>query len=137
MKRQTLILLAALLLLAPLGAAATPGTPIAAGPGAWLTDFATKVAVVPVGGELTFVNADLMRHDVVAFHVYGEDDQPWCLLFAAGQCPLFWSELASLGETVPVLGLDRLDVATPYAFYCTLHPQMKGTLVAVPAAVEE
>lgn len=133
MSRLFLVALLALALV-PMAGVGSPGSPILAGPGAWISDFATKVAVVPVGGELSFVNADLMRHDVVADGVYGEGDQPWCAFFRANECPLFWSPLASMGETVGVEGLDRLAPATTYAFYCTLHPQMKGTLVAVPDA---
>lgn len=135
--RATRFALAAIVgfaLAAPLTAAGTPTAPVVAGPGAWVTDYATKVAIVPVGGELDFVNADLMRHDVVAYRHYGSDDQPWCASsYPPGRCPLFWSEKAPLGQTVPVLGLDRLYAGTTYAFYCTLHDGMRGTLVAIPA----
>ena len=52
---------------------------------------------------------------------------------ADGACPAFWSDWADLGETVTVLGLDQLAPGATYAFYCSIHPQMQGTLVALPA----
>ena len=134
MKSAYAIVLAILALaLLPSVGAVVPGTPIVAGPGAWVTDYATKVASVQIGGEITLANGDIMRHDVVASDAFGDGGRPWCSLFPVGRCPIFWSPLTSLGETTTVQGTDQLAPATVYAFYCTLHPQMKGTLVALPA----
>lgn len=119
-------------LLIPLAAASGPGTPILAQAGSWASGYTTPVAAVPVGGELTFANADLFKHDVVS-HAFGADDQPWCVGRAAGRCPLFWTPLIGAGATTNVLGLDRLEATQTYTFYCTLHGPMEGTLVALPA----
>ncbi|MBW3657927.1 MAG: PQQ-binding-like beta-propeller repeat protein [Actinobacteria bacterium] len=107
------------------------GTVIAAHPSSFASGYTTRAAVVPVGGELTFVNGDLAPHDVVAFSADGSDDQPWCGPFKSGDCPLFWSELIGLGESTPVLGTDHLTAGQTYDWYCTIHPSMRGTLVAV------
>ena len=45
---------------------------------------------------------------------------------------MFWSKLIGLGVTTRVLGLRALKPGTVYTFYCTLHPGMKGKLVAMP-----
>jgi plastocyanin len=87
---------------------------------------------VPVGGSLTLVNADLMKHNVVADGAYGSDDQPWCTNYEDGVCPLFWSALIGTGATTQVLGLGEIEAGRTYEFYCTIHPSMKGTLVALP-----
>lgn len=128
---RTLTTLLLVLALLPLAGAATPGTPIAAGPGGNALGYATPAAAVPVGGSLTFVNGDLFRHNVVSIEV-GETDAPWCVLYAAGACPLFWSPLVGLGGETEVLGLENLEVGSTYSFYCTLHKNMVGTLVALP-----
>ena len=70
-----------------------------------------------VGGPLSFVNLDLPAHDVVA-----EAKAP-------DGTPLFASRLGGLGEVVPVEGLDRVSAGQSYAFDCSLHPGMRGTLV--------
>lgn len=114
-------------------AAPLPGSPIAAQPGSWVSTYSTPFAAVPVGGELTFANGDVFRHNVVALDAFGADDRPWCGSFAQGRCPLFWSLLIGTGATTPVLGLDQLEATQTYTFYCTLHPVMEGTLLALPA----
>jgi plastocyanin len=103
---------------------------VAAGPGAQLaSNYATPVVVTSVGGDLSFINADASRHDVVAVDAVGPDDQPWCVSAPAGQCPLFWSTLIGIGQQTPVLGTENLESSASYEFYCTLHPNMRGTLV--------
>jgi plastocyanin len=118
---------------APRGAAPDAGPVIVAVPGSWLEGYATPAAVVLAGGALTFVNGDVMNHNVAAYQTFGTDDQPWCINFQPGRCPLFWSELVSFGESTPVLGLDKLQPLTTYNYYCTTHPgPMRGTLVVLP-----
>jgi plastocyanin len=95
------------------------GTAVVAGPGAQYTTYATPVMVVPVGGPLSFVNNDLPEHDVTAV-----DRGPDGL-------PLFHSKLIGIGEVAPVEGLNRLQAGHTYAFYCSIHPGMQGTLIAV------
>lgn len=132
--RVPLALLAALLA-APLALGVAPPSAepvVLALPGAWLTQYATPAMVVQPGGSLSLLNADIMYHDVVSRQT-GPDGQPWCGNFAPGACPLFWSRLASIGEQVPVLGVEHARAGATYTFYCTRHSGMQGTLVVLPA----
>ena len=106
------------------------GSVIAAGPGAQFAGYATPAMVVDVGGELTFANGDAASHDVVAVDAVGPDDQPWCGNAPPGKCPLFWSKLIGVGGQTPVLGTENLESGESYEFFCTLHTNMRGTLVA-------
>jgi polyvinyl alcohol dehydrogenase (cytochrome) len=93
------------------------GPAVVAGPGAFATGYATPLATTSKGGRLSFTSLDLPQHDVVAV-----DDGP------DGQ-PLFKSRLIGLGETAPVEGLDRVEPGRRYEFYCSIHPNMRGTLI--------
>lgn len=123
--------------------------------------FGQPAAMAQVGGELTFVNLDAMYHDVRAVQKPGqyapvqctspnpeicpEGTPEWCLPeipgqvwgnnnslpFPPGQCPIFWSELIPIARTTPVLGLEYLTSGRAYDFFCSRHPAMTGTLVAV------
>lgn len=83
---------------------------IVAGPAAQFYNYATPAMVMPQGGRLTFTNADPILHDV--------DSPAW------GDLPLI-----GLGESyeVPASELPPGE----YAFYCSIHPQMSGTLAVV------
>ena len=96
------------------------GPAIVAGPGAYASTYATPVMTTRAGGVLSFVNNDLPQHDVVAVDK------------GADGLPLFSSKLVGLGEVTPVNGLDRVAAGKSYAFFCTIHPGMRGTLVVVP-----
>lgn len=85
------------------------GTPIASAPGAFLTNYATPLASVGQGGTVTYANLDIAAHDVVS--VDG----------------LFGTALIGTGQRVPVAGVENLAPGS-YAFYCTLHSNMRGTL---------
>lgn len=134
--RQTtpyLLLIAAFALVAvplPTSAQVLPETQVLAGPGAWVSTYTTQVVAVEQGGDLAFTNADLMRHDVIST-AKGTDDAAWCDPYPEGACPLFWSRLVGLGEETPVLGLDALEPGQTYEFFCSIHPGMTGTLVAL------
>jgi polyvinyl alcohol dehydrogenase (cytochrome) len=110
------------------------GSVIVAQPGSAVVGYTTRVSAVPVGYPLTFINGDSALHDVVARNRYGSDGQPWCGRYRAGRCPLFYSELAGLGQTTPVLGTEHLVAGEVYEFYCTLHTGMVGQLVALPGS---
>lgn len=129
-----LIALAAMVLAPPPAAAQEPAAElvVVAAPGAWLTTYATPLVALPPGSNLTFHNADVMRHDVVS-EAYGPDTQPWCGSFREGQCPLFWTPLIGLGKQAAVLGLENLAPGTVYWYYCTTHPPMVGAIAAVGA----
>jgi len=84
-----------------------------AGPGAYSTTYLTPIVLVQAGSEkLNFLNLDLQRHNVVS------------------KDGLFDSDLAGLGQTVPVRFSAHLTSGKTYAFYCTLHPGMFGQIVA-------
>lgn len=106
------------------------GSVVVAQPGSFATSYTTRVTTARKGGSLTFVNGDLQPHDVVAYGHVGPDGQPWCGKYPEGKCPLFWSELIGVGQTTPVLGLEHLEPGASYTFYCTIHPSMRGTLIA-------
>ncbi len=106
----------------------------AAGPGAFATGFATPVVVTTVGGTVTFFNSDIASHNFTA----AEDFVPkkrakkaeWCASYAKGKCPLFWTSTIAAGQQTDVLGLDLVKSGETYAFSCSIHPNMRGTLVA-------
>ncbi|MBV8985774.1 MAG: PQQ-binding-like beta-propeller repeat protein [Acidimicrobiia bacterium] len=103
------------------GVPGLPGGPtIVAGPGAYVSTYLTPAMAVRVGQPLDFVNADLPQHDVVAVDL-GPDGQP-----------LFRSKLIGLGEVATVDGTNRLTPGKTYTFYCSIHPGMRGTLIATP-----
>lgn len=110
-----------------------PGTSVVAQPGSQFSGYTTPAMVVQQGSDLTFVNGDIASHDVVALEDYGPDTAPWCGPFKTGKCPLFWSRLIGLGATTDVLGMDQVQPGETYTFYCTLHPNMQGTLVVAPS----
>lgn len=132
MRRSLLVLVSAALTLVaviPHAQSALPETAVVAGPGAWSSTYATPLVVYEEGGSVVFRNADLLNHDVVSIE-RGGDEAPWCVGYAKGDCPLFWTPLIGLGQSVPVYGLDATVPGDTYRYYCTLHPWMNGTLVA-------
>lgn len=72
------------------------------------------------GSVLTFANADVAPHNVVSDATT-----------KAG--PLFRSGVATTGQTATVNGAQSLKPST-YPFYCSLHPNMRGTLTVTPRA---
>jgi plastocyanin len=108
---------------------------VAAGPGSFAAGFLTPVTLAPVGGPLTFANGDIQPHNVIA----AADFLPkavakktaWCKGYAKTKCPVFWSATIGTGGTTTVLGLENIEVGKTYAFYCSIHPGMKGTLVGI------
>ncbi|HEU4480675.1 MAG TPA: plastocyanin/azurin family copper-binding protein [Actinomycetota bacterium] len=105
----------------------------AAGPGGFAAGFLTPVVVIAEGEGITFVNGDAAPHDFVADGVFlppkAAGKARWCSSFSKKRCPLFWSARATAGESVEVEGLERVGAGKQYPFYCSLHPNMKGTLV--------
>jgi polyvinyl alcohol dehydrogenase (cytochrome) len=99
------------------GQPAPVGPSIVAGPGAASTGYATRVVTTSKGGPLSFMNLDVVQHDVVAKQK-GADGRA-----------LFHSKLIGLGESAPVEGLDRVQSGQTYDFFCSVHPGMQGQLV--------
>jgi plastocyanin len=77
--------------------------------------YATSNVAIDQGEPLTFLNLDVLSHDVTA-RGKGADGQP-----------LFSTPLIGPGQEVPVEGADALGPGS-YAFHCTIHPGMEGTL---------
>lgn len=102
------------------------------GPAAQFYGYASPVLAVDPTGTLTLLNVDISLHDIVAEQDMGSDDRPWCDAFEPGSCPLFWSPLVGLGERSEVQGLELLEPGRTYPFVCSIHPVMRGTLVALP-----
>ena len=131
--RRALVVLASFSLL--IGAAAHSEAAVAAaGPGSYAAGFLTPVVVVPPDDGLTFANADIAPHNLIATDAFVPKKKAkkvkWCSAYDKGQCPLFWSETITAGQSTEVLGLEAVESGKQYAFYCSLHPGMKGTLVA-------
>ena len=114
--------LAAALAVAPAATALAAGSAqIVAGPG---NQFVTTSAEVDQGGHVSFANRDVTSHDVTARDV-GPDG-----------APLFRSALVAAGGEAPVTGVEYL-AAGSYAFYCSVHPQMTGTVRVTTAGTPE
>jgi plastocyanin len=125
----------------PAGAAA-----IVAVPGSREATYATPVMVVDRGDELSFVNAEPFAHSVRS-EAFGPDDVPWCQpwdphkpqhrvrnprQFPRGKCPLLWSlsiTMTTGAVQTKVYGTKNLKPGSSIEFYCTVFPDMRGTLI--------
>jgi plastocyanin len=121
---------------APVPRADDQGPMIVSGAVGQFYGYLTPAMVVEKGGELSYANFDIVQHDVVqdveADEIANKKKDKWCRDFKKGECPLFWSPRAGLGDTVAVQGTKNLKPGATYTFFCTLHPGMKGTLVVAP-----
>lgn len=70
---------------------------------------------VSQGDTLTYVNADIAPHDVMA-----DENGPDGL-------PLFYSDVVGTGGQSDVRGVSSLPPGA-YGFFCSVHPSMTGTL---------
>ena len=125
----------------PGGAAA-----IVAVPGSREATYATPVVVVDRGDELTFVNSEPFAHSVRSVS-FGPDNVPWCKpwdaerpqhpvrnprQFPRGKCPLLWSlsiTMTTGAVQTKVFGTKNLKPGSSVEFYCTVFPEMRGTLI--------
>jgi plastocyanin len=112
MRVSTSAVLAAVAALA-LAAPAVADQRITAGP---VNTFTTPAPSIAQGEQLTFVNNDVATHSVTADGL-GADGRP---LFDTGL-------VSGAGASRVVAGAQAL-VAGSYAFHCTLHASMTGTL---------
>lgn len=128
------------LLLAPLIVGLVIGTaaPVAAavavtGPGGFAMGFIPPVVVIEEGEGVTYANADVAPHNFVAEETFlpakKASKVKWCSAYERGKCPLFWSPTITTGQSTDVLGLEYVKSGERYAFFCSVHPGMKGTLI--------
>ena len=125
------------------------GSPaILATPASRATTYATPIAVVQPGDELTFLNLEPFPHTVRSFEM-GPDNTVWCnppksnrpahpktnpRRFPVGKCPLLWTPPISMTNGVlqsKVYGTANLESGTTVDFYCTVFPNMEGTLIVI------
>lgn len=106
---------------------------VATAPGGFVAGFLPPVVVIEEGEGITYTNADIAPHDLVADgHFLGKKaarKTRWCSGFDKGKCPLFWSPKIGAGESTEVEGLERVRSGEQYGFLCTVHPNMQGTLI--------
>ena len=106
---------------------------VATGPGGFLAGFVPPAVVIAEGEGITYTNADIAPHNFVADGAFlpkkAERRAEWCTSYDRGRCPLFWSPTIATGESTEVSGLERLSAGDQFPFLCTLHPNMKGTLI--------
>jgi plastocyanin len=130
-RKARLILCVALICLGPSNAASAAVA--LSGPGGFAAGYVTPVVVIAPGEAITYANADIAPHNFVASDAYvpkkAAKKAKWCSGFDRGKCPLFWSETITAGATTEVEGLDAVVSGKQYGFYCSLHPNMKGTLI--------
>lgn len=130
MRKLVLPLALCLTLLAPGTARAAVA---ATGPGGFVAGYIPPIVVIAPGEGITYANADIAPHNFVADGVFMAKKQAkkakWCSGYDPGKCPLFWSQTITAGSTTDVLGLENVESGNSYAFYCSLHPGMKGTLI--------
>ena len=130
--RRLLVLPLALCLIGLFAGSASAAV-VATAPGGFTAGFLPPVVVIAEGEGIDYTNADIAGHNFVADGAFlpkkAAKKTKWCSAFDKGRCPLFWSPTIGLGETTAVSGLGRLKAGDRYGFLCTLHPNMKGTLV--------
>ena len=108
---------------------ATPPAGIAV-PGSFAYGYVTPAILVAPGEPILFVNLDVAPHDIVAKDAVRPNDRPWCARFQ-GPCPLFASDVVGTGGQTNVVGTETLTPGGQYAFVCSIHLNMTGTLVVL------
>ncbi|MFP5225896.1 MAG: hypothetical protein ACLGH3_10170 [Actinomycetota bacterium] len=125
--------------------------------------FTTPVAAAQPGEDIMYIQADPTGlHDVVSL-ASGPDDADHCFkrniavpplgtpfdpssatfkldsegnkisAYQPGQCPLFATALISVGHQYPLEGLQNIEGGQIYEFKCSIHSNMRGRLVGIPA----
>lgn len=80
-------------------------------------DYVPADVTIEEGESLTYVNLDAAPHDVTSRDGDADDE------------PLFASPTITTG-TAGVEGVELLAAGT-YDFFCTIHPEMQGTLTVI------
>ncbi|HJR45608.1 MAG TPA: plastocyanin/azurin family copper-binding protein [Actinomycetota bacterium] len=132
MRRGVRSISVAALVVLLVGAPAAQAAPAVTGPAAFVSGYATPVVVIAEGEDITYYNFDIAPHDFVAREDFlskkAARKAKWCSAFD-GKCPMFWSQRVGVGQSTEVLGLEAVKSGEQYAFYCTVHPNMTGTLI--------
>jgi plastocyanin len=118
-RRAAGVLMMAIGLLGPSAPVAGADQRVVAGPG---TRYATPTVSIAQGEGLLLFNQDITGHDVVAV-ASGPDGEP-----------LFRSPLVAPGREAEVAGVKYLTTGE-YAFVCSIHPAMRGSLAVSAAGV--
>ncbi len=98
----------------PEASAATAAT-IVIQPGGFASSYSPKSTTIEQGSVIKVVNKDTMTHTVTSVAVDSEGDPLFDLVVAARQ--------------TDTLVVPATLAAGKYPFYCTIHPNMRGTLV--------
>jgi plastocyanin len=102
-------------------------------PGSFVAGFATPAVVASQGEAITYANADIAPHNFIALDVFlakkAAKKTQWCSAYDKGKCPIFWSDTIGAGATTDVRGVENLEAGATYTFFCSVHPNMKGTLI--------
>lgn len=122
MTRRVLIIAVTAALFLPVSASASSTTAVyaftrGAYAGPSTSELLIPVVVVPEGADLYLFNTQVWGHSMYS-DLNGKDDR------------LFWSELVPFGKATLVNGVSALQPGS-YAFHCSNHPSMKGTLTVV------
>lgn len=119
MRKTFSLTVLALCTIAALGIAPAQAVIIASPPAGEATGFVLPQLIVPKGQTATFLNADLVSHNVESVKKK-----------ASGK-PLFVSGYPGPGETADITGVSSL-AAGSYAFFCAIHKDtMVGTLTVI------
>lgn len=128
-------LLGVLLTLLPLVPASAPAQAVVTLPLADNVGYLPRDLVVTAGAPVMLVDIDPLSspdgapHDLRSVKFRSNKNRPWCVNFPGTQkCPLIWSELINAGETTEVLGVGDLTEGVSYAFFCSYHSTMVGTI---------
>ena len=129
----TTVLTATVVATAVLSASPARAAVAVTGPGGFAAGFLPPIVVIAEGEGVSYTNADIAPHNFIAEDAFvakkREKKSKWCSSFDKGRCPLFWSPTITAGESTEVLGLEAVRSGDQYAFFCSVHPGMKGTLI--------
>ena len=133
-RRLALLVVAAAVGVASAPVAAEPlpvPSVVLAGPGGFAAGYAGPLAVSVQGQSLLLVNGDVAPHNVVSRATTLKRVKVGTR-YRTVRTRLFASADVDLGGTADVVGVSRLKPGS-YAFLCSIHPNMTGTLEVQPA----
>lgn len=119
---------------APVTSAAPPPAPAAvvSGPQSATVGFAPPTVLSVQGQGVTLLNADTVGHTVTSLATRAKRVKIGKRLYTI-RVPLFDTGDVAAAATGEVKGVTGLKPGS-YAFFCTVHPAMKGQLVVNPGS---